>query len=240
MNYLVLLCCLLFSIPVAATHGKFNDQLEHDNGYLQLLWDTHYVTEGRDNLDGGALQTSVLSLKHGFLELLVWNGWGYDSDYNELNFMPTVRYDYRDLSFYVNYNRLEFTEQGLSDNEIGSGISYGGLVDNLFLDVDWYHSFEANGSFLEFSIASLFEHNDVFRLESRIIIGVNENYIADGHDGLNHFAAQVTGEYNLVDSINLHTKLVYTHPINRQQNTYAGDRLLQRTLQASVGLEFYF
>lgn len=231
---------MLGSLPVAATHGNLVDHLVHDEGYLQLYWDTHYVSEGRDNLAGGALQTSVVSLKYDVFELFVWNGWGYDSDYNEVNIMPFIHYHYQNLSFYVSYNRLEFTEQGQTDNELGSGISYSGLAKNLYLDLDWYHSLAADGTFFELSMARLFKYKDVLRVESRAILGINSNYIPDGHDGLNHIALQVNGEYSLLTHVNLHAKLHFSHAIDRNVNQYPGDALLRNLWLGSVGLEFLF
>ena len=86
----------------------------------------------------------------------------------------------------------------------------------------------------------MYEIEARLRLESRAVVGMNENYISDGHNGLNHFALQFTAEYSLFNNINLHGLLAYYDAFDRQPKLYAGDELLRDFVWSRIGLEFMF
>ena len=72
--------------------GQFRKETGYRTGveedeplHAHFLWDSRYVSEGRDNLDGRGLAsvTSDLSI-HNFT-FAPWIAHGYDADYSELN-----------------------------------------------------------------------------------------------------------------------------------------------------------
>lgn len=216
--------------------GHSHDQ----NNLARAQWESRYVSEGRDNLDGAGIQTTNIDIKYGFFELLLWNGWGYDSEYDELNIIPTLNYKYNNFKAYLNYKRIQFFEDDESENDVGSGISYHGLPYDGFLGFDWYHSFEADGSFYELSLGSNFEPVQKVSLVPTFVFGINNNYISDGHDGANHISLQLNGEYEIAKQFNLTGYVGYNIAIDSNPNSFAGDELLNDFFWGGIGLEVTF
>ena len=78
-----------------------------------------------------------------------------------------------------------------------------------------------------------------FELEYTGVLGWNEGFVSDGHDGLNHFSLGVsTGkEISSFAAISLHA--VQTWPINRDLNK-ADDLLLRETFHFGISVEANF
>ena len=229
-----------FPISAMAENTSKDDSLNNSNVSVQTGWESRYVTEGRDNLDTKNLQSASIDVQYGYFGILIWNGWGYDSDYDELNIIPFISYDKNGLSIYFSYNRKQFFLSDQSDNEIGSGISYHGLPHDIFLNADWYHSFEAEGSFFEFSIGTEMEPVNELSLETLFIFGINDNYISDGHNGANHISFQLNGEYPLKKRINLLGYMRYNVALDSNPKKFAGDELLKDFFWAGVGISISF
>lgn len=171
---------------------------------------------------------------------MIWNGWGYNSNYDELNIVPSLEYEINDFEFYISYNRKQFLPQGTFDNEIGSGVSYGELPYNISLAFDWYHSFATDGSFFEFSLGTEINPVQHLTIQPAIVLGINENYISDGHDGTNHLSLQLDGEYELARNFNLLGNLAYNIAIDSDPATYAGDASLKSFIWGGIGFEILF
>lgn len=232
----------LLLCPVSGLAQSTLEYFIQDDYDLRVLtnWESHYVTEGRDNLDTKSLQSTIIEAKFGSLGILIWNGWGYDSEYDELNIIPYLSYDKNDISIYLSYNRKQFFVTSESDNEIGSGISWHGVPHDIFLGFDWYYSFDATGSFFEFSTGSEFEPVDKLGLETLFIFGINDNYISDGHDGANHFSFQLNGEYSLTNNINMLGYIRYNAAIDSDPMAYTGDNLLRNFFWGGIGISVSF
>ncbi len=238
-RFTLFLSLTVTSTVFAVDDSKF-DQYEDALSNIQTHWDNLYVSEGRDNLDGGALHTTVIEAHLGFFQLTVENLWGYDSDYNELNLIPALVFKNKEFTFYASYTRRQLTEQGEFDNEIGSGISYSGLPGKLDVGFEWYHSFIADGGFFELSLTREFDLSDRLVLEPVLVMGINNNYITDGHNGLNHVALQLNSYYELTENFGVHGRVTYNHAINRDAIANPGDVLLKNFVWGGIGLEYFF
>ena len=225
-------CCL-------AEH--YTHEIDEEGNELEFYssWQSRYVTEGRDNLNGASLQVSHLELEHDIFKLDVWNGWGYDAHYDELNIIPAIEFKTDEFKFYINYNRKQFYPRNF-DNEIGAGFIYKGLPYNLYAGFDWYHSFTSDGSFFEMVLSKDISPKQYLTFTPSIILGINENYIPDGHDGLNHLGLQLEGEYELLRYLGLFTRLHYNVAIDADSNQYTGDTLLYNFLWGEIGIEIPF
>ena len=71
-------------------------------------------------------------------------------------------------------------------------------------------------------------------------MGVNADYIPDGHNGLNHVQLRVNAAYQPVLQIELHSYVGYNQAINRDAIKYAGDEPLGDFFWGGVGLTYLF
>ena len=210
------------------------------NILAQAQWESHYSTEGRDNLDDAGLQTTAIDIEYGLFGLSLWNGWGYDSEYDELNITPSLNYELNNFKIYLNYTRKQFFEEDESENDIGSGVSYHGLPYDIFIGLDWYYSIEDDGSFYELSLGSNYEPVQKLNLEPTFIFGINDNYISDGHNGANHISLQLNGEYEITEQFNILGYVRYNIAIDSDPNSFAGDELLRDFFWGGIGLNLAF
>ena len=206
----------------------------------QAQWESRYVTEGRDNLGGAGIQTAAVNIEYGLFGLYLWNGWGYDSEYDELNVVPSLNYEKNNINIYLSYNNKQFFEDDESDHEIGSGISYNGLPYDIFVGIDWYYSFEANGSFYEFSLGSEIRPVQKLSLEPNFIFGINDDYISDGHNGANHISLQLNGKYEITKQFNIIGYFGYNIAIDTEPGSFAGDEQLKDFSWGGTGIEVTF
>jgi|TARA_B110000438_G_scaffold295474_1_gene338515 hypothetical protein len=127
------------------------------SGALSVSWESRYVSEGRDNLDGDALWTTALEAGWENLSAGLWFAKSYDQDYDEFNFDVALSKSFDELEVYLAYTRLEFPFDGSHDDEVGAGLLWSGLPLEIELAVDVYYSFEADGCFAEFTVARTVE-----------------------------------------------------------------------------------
>lgn len=213
---------------------------DNTNITVGLQWESRYVSEGRDNLDTAGIQTVTMDIYRGDLNLAIWNGWGYDSGYHELQVTPALTHEWNNFDIYLYYNYKRYFEEHKSENEIGSGIFYYGLPHHLFAGVDWYYSVENDGSFFRLSLGSRFNPIEKLELEPAIMFGINENYIPDGHDGANHVGIQLNGKYEISGKISIVGYLGYNVAIDRDPGSFAGDILLRDFFWSGIGIEAAF
>lgn len=212
-----------------------------DTGLIaRMQWESRYVSEGRDNLDNSGIQTTSVDLKGSHFGLSIWNGWGYVSEYDELQLTPSFTHELNNLDIYIYYNYKHYLKEDESENELGSGFSYRGLPCKISLNGDWYYSLENNGSFYKFSIASYFSPVEKFTLNPVLVFGINDNYIPDGHNGANNVGIQLNAGYQMTKHLNLLGYVRYNIAIDSDQEQYPGDRLLNDFYWIGVGIETEF
>lgn len=231
---------MVYSKTAYTDHFVIEERLHWHDNFIKGLWESRYVTEGRDNLDGAAIQSTTINIEYGFFGLFLWNGWGYDSEYDELNIIPSINYYFNNIDIYFYFNHKEFFEDNESENDIGSGIIYYGLPYNAYLGLDWYHSFEADGSFYEISLGTELIPIQNLILEPIIFFGINNNYINDGHDGANHIGIKLDSEYKITKNLNLNSYIGYNFAIDSDPNSFEGDKLLNDFFWAGLGFELVF
>jgi len=71
------------------------------------------------------------------------------------------------------------------------------------------------------------------------LFGANQGYVADGHDGANHVAAQLGLSYALTESLTLRGHATYSWGIHRDVS-FAGDDALKDFFHAGLGVEWAF
>ena len=236
----------LFYLSLIMPSAVFADdavhrQWQYDHSFEALFtWGSRYVTEGRDILDGAGVQKSAIHFEYGPFFINSRNVWGYDSEYDELNIMPGVRFEIDEYTIYLSYNRKVFFSEDVVDNEIEIGMTYEELPYGMFSAIAWYHSFLSDGAFLEFTLGSEIEISERLELEPVVVLGINNNYIPDGHDGLNHVSLELNTEYQVVGPLELIAFARYNKAIDSDPAEHPGDKLLNDFFWGGIGIEFSF
>lgn len=202
--------------------------------------ESRYASEGRDSLDGDSIATTTFEAAWKALSMGVWYGKSPDQSYDELQLSTALSWEWKDMEWHVAYTHLRFPADGGHDHEIGLGASWPGLPLGLVFAVDAYHSFDAQGTFIETSLHCDFDVGDRLQLSPTIVFGMNQGYVSDGHDGANHIELRLGGEYELTQSLALTAHAAYSFGINRDVADHADDKLLRNFTHAALGLRWEF
>ncbi len=207
---------------------------------LTAAWDSRYVTEGRDNLDGDSLFGTTFELGYAGFVVGAWYADSPESSYTELNLFAEYGFELGGFEFYAGYTHLRFLDDNEFDNEVGAGVSYGELPGGIVPAIDWYYSFEAEGWFAEASLSRDFEIGESFVLSPAVVFGFNQGYIADGHDGANHVAVLLSAAYALTENIEIGGYVAYTWGIDADPVSSPDDELLEDFFYGGVALTLAF
>lgn len=202
-------------------------------------WESRYYLEGRDTLNGDGLLTSTIEASFHDFGLGFWYGSSPGQNYDEIQISPSVSHSFGDLDVYVAYTHLRFPFENAHDNEVGAGVALNGLPLGLAASVDAYHSFDADGTFLQAALGGEYQCLDRLMLMPEIVFGANQGYIPDGHDGANHFAFRLGAHYALTESLSLTAHATYSLALNRDPFA-AGDQQLLDFFHAGVGVQLTF
>jgi hypothetical protein len=194
--------------------------------HLHAGWESRYFSEGRDALDGKSLWATGFELGWNHLSGGLWYGLSSDQDYDELQLTLGRTGTAGDFEFYVAYTHFQFPEDGLHDNEIGIGGNWSGLPLDLELATDGYYSFDAEGSFWELALNRGTEISDYLSLVGSTIVGMNQGYVSDGHDGANHLALRTEAEYAMTGSLSVTAHTTYSWALSGDKALPGDDQLI--------------
>lgn len=210
--------------------------------HTHLLWESRYVTEGRDNLSGSSLASLSSEFIIGEANFVPWYAYSPGADYSELNlnFVYGVR-PTEDFAVYFGYNhiRARFEGERGIDNEVSLDLVHK-LLKHIGASASIYHSFEADGAFMEMAIKYSDAVNKKIHYSVRGALGVNAGYVADGHNGLNHYQILANFSYVPVRQIELYAYTGYNLAINRDVAQYAGDEYLRDFFWGGIGFAYFF
>ena len=210
--------------------------------HAHLLWESRYVTEGRDNLSGKGINSASTEFTYKDINFVPWIASGIDTDYSEFNL--NIVYGAKlldDLEVFVGYNHIQSRESGSSsnDNEINLDLAY--FYDNQFQIVtNLYYSFDAQGAFAEVAIKKGYLIDNTLSINLRAILGFNSGYVVDGHNGINHGQLLARVSYQVIKKMEVYAYTGYNLAINRDSNRYTGDELLRDFFWGGVGLSYRF
>jgi len=210
--------------------------------HAHLLWESRYVTEGRDNLSGKSLLSVSSEFEYNGLSIVPWIADSPDARYSEFNLNAVYGIKLTDgIELYTGFNHIHGRENGVStdDNEVSLDLSFN-KIKKLYMLASIYHSFEADGSFIELAAKRGHKINNETRVSLKGIVGVNAGYITDGHKGLNHFQLTTNIAYQPDAHMEFYAYAGYNLAINRDINQYAGDELLDDFLWTGLGFTYRF
>ena len=210
--------------------------------HMHFLWESRYVSEGRDNLGGDGLGSVFSDISMGNFTFAPWLAYGHESEYTEcdLNFIYGHKLTAQ-LEIYGGYTHLQTRRDSRNskDNEMFADLVY--MPTELFdVSVNCYHSFEASGSFWEFALQREQMLNDQTVLTLRSILGVNEGYVPNGHNGLNHVQLRLNLALYPVPCIEIMPYVAYNFAIDSEPERFAGDTTLHDFMWGGIGIAYHF
>lgn len=227
-----------------APEPKFRTRAEEQYDWnIHALWESRYVTEGRDSLAGDSLVSLSTEFVIDNLTVIPWIAGSPGADYSEFNLNLVYGFNLSDhLDLYVDYTYV-FTHDSNNDDhdhEIGLELAYQ-IRKHLNLLATIYHSFDASGSFMEVAFSyGVPCKKDRIKFDLKGILGANGGYVADGHRGLNHFQLRFNMTYQPVNSLDLYAYAGYNLAIKRDETRYNGDALLSDFAWGGMGLAYRF
>lgn len=205
-------------------------------------WESRYVTEGRDNLQGNNLLSVSTEFALDEINFVPWFAYSAAADYTELdlNFFYGARLTEK-LIAYLGYThiRARYQEERESANEINFDLSYLWL-EKLHVYSTIYHSFFTDGTFMEAILKSGHPLNKRVYLGAQFLIGVNAGYRPNGHDGFNHFQLRTNVAYQPRAKMEVYAYVAYNQAINRDPERYSGDESLKDFFWGGVGYSYRF
>jgi len=235
-----ILLLTIFSAFSLSSLAKAQSDLE---GSLSLGWDSHYFLEGRDLLDDDGLWSYTVDAAYKNAAIGFWQAEGEGTDYSELNLWFEYTFELSDLEVALRYVHLWFESDDAEDDEIGVSLTYNGLPGGIVPNVDWYHSFEADGDYIAFSVQRPFEFNlgrSSLTLTPIAQIGLNSGYIAEGHSGFDTTSLGLEASLPLRKNIALQAYITQHWAIDSEVESFGDDEFLLDSFNGGVSLSITF
>lgn len=170
---------------------------------ITLLHDSIYISEGRNNLEDGGLNSIELSTAWNNVSAGLWYAEGSDTSYNELNLFVEYGFNIGNVEAYAGLTRLEFPNDDEHDNEISAGIATPVLSTSEFA-IDYVYSTEAKGGFLDLTfVMEIPLGNEHVTLTPYITQSFDFGYASDDFDGENNFQFGIEGSWTLTETFSL-------------------------------------
>lgn len=210
--------------------------------HLHLMWESRYVTEGRDNLDGDALASVFSDISLSNFSFVPWLAHGYESDYSELNLNFVYGLPITDaLEIYGGYTHVQarlIDERG-HDNEVSLDLVY--MPTRLFdLTAGYYYSFEARGGFGELGLQHQQSLHEKVVLSLRGVLGINDGYVIEGHNGWNHVQLRAGVAFYPLKRLEIQTYAAYNIAIESNPEQYRDDLTLRDFFWGGIGIAYHF
>ncbi len=238
-----LIFCITFTAAAREpeTQANFEPAHKHETVgvHIQTGWESRYSLEGRDSLDGDSLLATSIELDWNRFSGGIWYGQSPNQHYDELRMSLGLNETVDDFEFYASYTHLQFLSSDLHDNEVGMGGSWSGLPLELVIALDTYYSFDADGSFWQVALNRTFEISDRLTVAGSGMFGVNQGYVADGHDGANNLALRIGTEYIITPLLTLTAHATYSWAVDSDSNL-AGDEQLVDFFHGGASLQWSF
>lgn len=189
--------------------------------------DSRYVSEGRDNLagEGGIGWLSAVGHVHtlgGAVFTEVFGIAAWEANYEEAG--VTAGYEFERDSFSVGgaVTYLWFPEDEEEDVELALfGEWTCGCGFGIASEIVW--STEAEGWFGETALFYELSVTERFQLIPVIFVGINQGYVSDEHDGLNHLGVQLEGVVSLSDNLEFSAYAAAVEPLDEESGETLDD-----------------
>lgn len=236
------LAALIAVVATAATGARADGEgLLGGIGFgMGAAYESRYVSEGRDNLDGDGLFGTTVEAAYEGLALNFYHASSPDVDYREVNVGASYTLEWNDWEAGVSYTFLRFLTDRENDHEVGLGLSYSGLPGGFAAGVEGCYSFEAEGVFIETFIDRECEAAEWLTLTPSAVVGWNADYVEEGHNGANYVALSLEAAVPLKAGLELVGSVAYSWAIDKDAGKYADDECLRNMFYAGVALNASF
>ena len=210
--------------------------------HAHLLWESRYVTEGRDNLSGKSLLSASSEFALDKITIIPWIANSPGADYSEFDLNIIYGIEAVDNFFvYAGYTHIQVRDAGIhsNDNEISFDLTYTGLQRFTFA-ASTYHSFDTDGLFTELSARYNLLSGKKIDFSLQGVLGVNGEYIANGHNGLNHFQLRANAAYHALKQMEIYAYAGYNKAIHRDISRYIDDASLDDFFWSGIGMAYRF
>lgn len=218
---------------------KFLQSHKNIETYAHVGWESRYILEGRDSLDGESLWSSNVEASYDDLFGEIWYGRSSNDSFRELHFGLGVIQRIENMEYYISYTHLLFPVEEISDSEWGAGFSYDALPFGLASGLDLVYSVDAKGTFFEWTTSKSVQIFDLWKSSFGTTLGWNQDFVSDGHDGWNHISLNANGRRALSDGLGLVLHGAQSCAINRDLS-FEGDISLKDFFHFGVSLEAQF
>jgi hypothetical protein len=231
----------ILSANVPESHSLHEHQADEQTLEFSIYssLETRYLSEGRDALDGDSLWVNGADLAYGKFSAGIWYGNSPDQDYDELQLSIGYAESFGDLELAVGYTRFQFPFEGAHDNEIGTTLTWSNLPMDCEFSADAYYSFDADGYFMELALGHEYEISERFFVIAAALLGLNQGYVSDGHDGANNFALRMEGVVELSENWHFFSHFTYSWAIDANP-ALEGDASLIDFIHGGFGLSWEF
>jgi hypothetical protein len=210
--------------------------------HTHLLWESRYVTEGRDNLSGKDIVSISSEFDYQGVIIVPWFAKGIAADYSEYNVNIIYKLALLDnLEMFLGYNYIKAQDASIdsNDTEISVDLVYFYKNRVQFLS-SIYYSFDVKGAFIDLTLKKNYPINDQLSFELMTTLGLNAGYVADGHNGVNYGQLRTNFTYQIMKAMEVYAYASYNLPVNANENRYAGDKLLRNLFWSGVGFSYLF
>lgn len=210
------------------------DDSAHWRGSAQALWESRYLSEGRDNLAGESLASVCIEGGVDNLSASLWLAQSPDSGYREEQLGVAHSWEWGRLDWEVSAN-LIWLPDGERDQEVGLRLVY---PAGEHLEVHWqiYHSMQAHGFYHLAEVVSPGWEAGGLELDMKLGSGFNGGYVADGHRGLDHLSAAVEACFALNATWRIVGNLLFASAVGRNPGDHPEDSTLHDGWHFGAGM----
>jgi hypothetical protein len=173
-------------------------------------WDSCYVSEGHDNLDGQDLVSTTAAVSWPNGGLSVWYGTA-SGGYQELNLSAGAQFDLGPVQLGLGYTRLEFRVEGVrsADNELSATFAVP-LPSSFDAEFSAVYSTEAEGSFVTARAWRTWElEGGAVHVTAFVAGALDFGYVSATFDGANHLEAGLEVEVRLSRQVSAATYVAH-------------------------------
>ena len=210
--------------------------------HIHAMWESRYVTEGRDNLSGNSLISFSTDHSYNNFTFAPWIAGSSYTEYRELNLNLVYGIELNEqIESYITYTylRSDSSDEDTSDNELGIELGYLGFK-HIQIIANWYYSLEAEGAYFELVLRNEKPIGQNLTLSTSLSTGLNGGYVSDGHRGLDHTHVRINLAYHPWAELDLFSYLSYSQSIQRDAVKYSDDADLSDYAWGGIGATYRF
>ena len=207
--------------------------------YFHVGFRNNYYSEGRDNLDGDNLLEASFEYDWRNLSSRLTYAKSPDTDYEHMQLSFGITKEIDDFKLYTTYTHIQYISDRLADNEVGIGSAYSGLPFGFGVSLDGYYSFDAHGAFWELALNHENALTNQLSFSQSAILGINQNYVTNGHNGKNHVQLLADTEYKISAKTAVIAYVGYSWELDAN-DTKPGDDTLGNLFNSGIDFRWSF